>query len=304
MNTSGEVTTLYPADYSCSLVVRMFRGAEAFSILSILSTLATAVVAGRTVGGQTRRPVAIGFGLFATFCTLVTWALTADLHRRPFCDMVRSYKEDDYVFKAGFALNVTAFVAIALGTLVLIVLSVLNLKPSGSTEKNLTLMKVLFVAGFALSIMFLILGANIPVYRTTYPLDDSGTRYTLFYREEFNSAYANVTETADLECDVLVKRFRAAAATDVLAVIFVSFGTLVGIAQVNVPSMRKKASILGFVGSFWALVSWSIIAATYWMDPCGYSFPQNHFVLAEGLGFIVTGFGTTFLLSIGNLIFA
>ena len=303
--TSGGVATDYKMNElgailgdSCPEFDRYAKFAEAFAIIAIafalFATLSGILFVLRKIG----KTIPMLVGACAALFALLSAAACAVMLFRRFCINNLSLDGLGFRIDAGVALFVAAVILLAVGTIILAIIAVVEHVVSKPKDGNVKPTAFLFLAGTVLSLFFLILGASQPLFSLT----NGDFNYIKVTFWKTSTLTANVFATSDFGCTDISTRLIGGGALDIIAIFFTLIALNLGMVQLMNANLRKAASFVLLVGSFIQLVSWGLAVTVYVGSYCDNQYYTAGFNISVGLGLIIASWCVSVTVSILNLI--
>lgn len=291
------------ANFNCGTMPRYAKFAEAFAIIAIGFMLFAFVAGLLFSGGKIGKGAPIVLGLLGTVTALICAAACATIYYREFCGALQlSLQGFHFQLAAGVALFVSAVLVEAVATIILIVIALVEHLKGGAKGGNVRPTAFLLLFGLFVSVFFLVLGANQPLFTK----NDSASAYkkVTWWTQVIRDATAGTTSEVAFGCSAVSQRLVGGGALVIISIFFSVVGLLLGVVQLVNAGVRKAASVAGLVSSVTQLVAWGLAVSVFTGSFCGNQYYTTGYTIEVGLGLVIASWCLTTVVSVLNLLVA
>jgi hypothetical protein len=292
--TFSEFGTLFDCTYE---LPRYATFAQAFAIIAIAFMFFAFISGLLASGGKIGKAGPIVLGLLGTLTALLSAAACATIFYRKWCNALPSLHELGFRLAAGVALFVAAVLCLAVATIILLIVALVQHVASGAAGGNVKPTAFLFLFGSVLSLFFLILGASLPLFTKNTNANYVKVNWWHAYQKTGPSI-----SIVDFGCKDMSQRLVGGGALVIISIFFTVVSLLLGVVQLVSASVRKAVSFVGLVSSLTQLVAWGLAASVYMGTFCGVEMSVTGFDISVGLGLTVASWCLTTVICVLNLL--
>lgn len=285
-------------DVRCGEQAKFAQFGQAFAIISIVSTLAGAVVAKVAATGEGKVGAALGVALLALIATTCTFAAGLSLYFRQFCAAATLHASKFHV-TGGLVLFGCAMAMLALVLLVVASVVVSQALAEKAAGGNASRPAVLLLVALVVVIVFQAIAADTPLFDKEADALNS-ERWTFWRR--YGKVGGAVAEYP-IVCDALEQRLVGAGVLNAISIAVHGVALLLAIAQFTNGGLRRAASFVALLASLLLLVSWALVADVYNRGQCGQrSFSSMDFDIRYGFVLLFVGWAVGVIGTVANLV--
>ena len=304
---STAVTTSYDFNQlgtvlgdTCVEIDRFAKFAQSFAIIAIAFGLFAFVSGILFVARKFGKGIPMILGALAALFALLSAAACAVMYYRRFCVNTPSLAFLGFRLDAGVALFVAAVILLAVGSIILAIIALVQHISSGAKGGNVNKCAFVFLFGSVVSLFFLILGASQPIIVNV--TDDFNYVKFSFWKSYILSS--NVFSIQNIGCSDMSTRLNGGGVLCIIAIFFSLLAIILGIAQLINANLRKAASFALLFGSLPQLVSWGLAVSVFTTTFCGNDYYVNGYSIGVGLGLIIASWCLSVFVSVRNLMVA
>jgi hypothetical protein len=299
MVTFGDFTDLY----QCGNLYKYAHFAQAFAIIAIAFMFFAFIAGVLFAAGKISKKAPMVLGLLGTLTALISAAACATIYYRRFCNvapLTSSLHELKFQLAAGVALFVAAVLCLAVATIIVTIVALVEHIGSGAKGGNVKPTAFLLLIGGVISLFFLVLGASQPLFMLNQDEKDY-VKVTWWNQLVQSGGGANFAEV-DFGCSELSTRLVGGGALEIISIFFIVVTLLLGIAQLVSAGLRKAASIAGLLSSLCQLVAWGLAVTVYTGTFCSTEYYAAGYDISVGLGLVIASWCLTTVVSVLNLL--